>query len=357
MKKSLLLLIIGLFVFFGSLKAQTAIPDPIFEQALIDLGYDTGPPDGYVPTENINTVIELSVFDIGITDLTGIQDFTSLRKLMCFYNYLTSLDVSQNLLLTHLYFYNNQVTSIDVSNNSNLEVLLCGDNNLTSINVLGATNLETISCSENYLSNLDVSDNTHLEILACGDNELSSLSLTDNSHLKHLYVKNNYITNLDISNNSFLEKLWCNNNQLLFLNVQNGINSSFTEFHATGNPNLLCIQVDNVEWAENNWSGFVDPVSNFSTNCVIGINENDFLKFSFNPNPANNLIQIKSSENFTSSNQLAVTVSNSIGMNIEEFPLNHTSITKDISHYPTGLYFFVIRDGGVVLETHRVIIE
>ncbi len=333
---------------------ETAIPDPIFEQALIDLGYDTGTPDGYVPTENINTVTELSVIDIGISDLTGIQDFTNLRKLMCYYNYLTSLDVSQNLLLTHLYFYNNQVSSIDVSNNSYLEVLSCESNHLTNVNVLGATNLETISCSDNNLNHLDVSGNTQLITLACGNNDLTSLLLTYNSHLEHLYAKNNFITSLDISNNSFLERLWCNNNQLSILNVQNGINSSFTEFHATGNPNLWCIQVDNVEWAENNWSEFVDPTANFSADCTVGIDKKNNSIFVIKPNPANDYIHIQTSSVFTTSKQLSVTITNSIGINIEEFPLKQVSISKDISHYPAGLYFFVIRENGVVLETHKI---
>lgn len=50
----------------------TAIPDANFEQALIDLGYDTGSPDGVVPTANVDTIISLYIWAKNISDLTGI---------------------------------------------------------------------------------------------------------------------------------------------------------------------------------------------------------------------------------------------------------------------------------------------
>ena len=53
MKKLLnLFLAIGISSF--SFCQTTVIPDPNFEQALIDLGHDTAPLDGSVPTANIN---------------------------------------------------------------------------------------------------------------------------------------------------------------------------------------------------------------------------------------------------------------------------------------------------------------
>ena len=59
MKKLLLLLLLG-FTIVG-FSHNTAIPDPNFEQALIDLGYDTAPINGSVPTANISGVTNLYV--------------------------------------------------------------------------------------------------------------------------------------------------------------------------------------------------------------------------------------------------------------------------------------------------------
>ena len=58
MKKLLLLLFLG-FTLLGF--SQTLITDPNFEQALIDLGYDTAPINGSVPTANISSVTSLDV--------------------------------------------------------------------------------------------------------------------------------------------------------------------------------------------------------------------------------------------------------------------------------------------------------
>jgi hypothetical protein len=116
-KKLLLLLFLG-FTLLG-FSQNTLIPDPNFEQALIDLAYDTAPINGSVPTANISGVTYLDVFNNNITDLTGIEDFTALTFLSCVLNQLTSLDVSTNTALMYLYCGQNPLTSLDVRNGNN----------------------------------------------------------------------------------------------------------------------------------------------------------------------------------------------------------------------------------------------
>ena len=86
MKTILFILFLG-FTLLG-FSQTTAIPDPNFEQALIDLGYDTAPINGSVPTANISGVTNLNVSDKNISDLTGIEDFTALTNLYCGNNQL-----------------------------------------------------------------------------------------------------------------------------------------------------------------------------------------------------------------------------------------------------------------------------
>ena len=100
MKRFLPLLI--LFTPLFSIGQFTAIPDANFEQALIDLGHDTGAPDGQVVTDSISGVTSLDVNADSISDLTGIEDFAALTELICFGNQLTSLDVTQKKSLTNL---------------------------------------------------------------------------------------------------------------------------------------------------------------------------------------------------------------------------------------------------------------
>ena len=115
---------------WGTCPSTTAIPDANFEQALIDLGYDSGEIDGHVLTANISDVTSLIVNNKNIESLTGIEDFTALTLLWCFNNQITSLDLSANTALNTLYCYTNQLTSLDLSANPTLEYLTCYDNHI-----------------------------------------------------------------------------------------------------------------------------------------------------------------------------------------------------------------------------------
>jgi len=134
MKKLLLILLCLPMIGFG----QTLIPDANFEQALINLGYDTGSPNGSVPTANINTITTLIISNMNISDLTGIEAFIALQTLYCSLNPLTSLDVSQNTALTYLESYDNgSLSSLDVrnGNNTNMVIDVYANGNLTCISV------------------------------------------------------------------------------------------------------------------------------------------------------------------------------------------------------------------------------
>ncbi|SNR38382.1 InlB B-repeat-containing protein [Lutibacter flavus] len=112
---------------------KTYVPDDNFEQALIDLGYDDIL-DDYLKTEIVEAITELNISSKNISELTGIEDFTSLEYFTCEDNQLTSLNLSANTELKQLYCNNNQLTSLDVSN-SILVVLICTDNQLNCIQV------------------------------------------------------------------------------------------------------------------------------------------------------------------------------------------------------------------------------
>ena len=144
----------------------------------------------------------------------------------------------------------NQLTSLDVSQNSALTYLNCYDNQLTS---------------------LDVSQNTALQTLYCYFNQLTSLDVSQNTALIYLYCYSNQLTSLDVSNNTALTDLSCKNNQLTSLDVRNGNNinidhSSYPGFKTENNPNLTCIDVDDVNYSTTNWTD-IDSQHYFSTNC------------------------------------------------------------------------------------------
>jgi hypothetical protein len=96
------LILLGLLIPFISFSQKTYVPDNNFEQKLINLGIDSALDDS-VTTANINTVSTLDVNSQGISDLTGIEDFTALTSLIAYSNNLSSLDLSQNISLTTLF--------------------------------------------------------------------------------------------------------------------------------------------------------------------------------------------------------------------------------------------------------------
>ena len=313
MKKLLSILLI--ITFSNIIIAQTtAIPDPGFEQGLINLGLD-GTIDGSVLTSNIDTVTHLTIQQLSISDLTGIEDFTALTQLLCDVNVITSLDLSQNTALTYLRCWDNQLTKLNVSQNTALTVLLCPHNKLTNLDVTQNTALTEFNCGDNELTNLDLSQNTALTEFECGANEL---------------------TDLDLSQNTALTYFRCNSNELICLNVKNGNNANFTGFLPDSNPNLTCIEVDDSTWSTTNWS-WITAWASFSTNCnnacsTVGINEHNFFNLSIHPNPASSHLTIDAKQNIQEVNIIDLT-----GKTVKAFI--STTNTINVSDLPKGIYF------------------
>tara|TARA_B100001250_G_scaffold275655_3_gene238153 strand:+ start:9103 stop:9678 length:576 start_codon:yes stop_codon:yes gene_type:complete len=83
--------------------------------------------------------------------------------------------------------------------------------------------------------------------------------------LRELYCFNNQITNLDLSNNVNLFEVNCSNNELVSLSIKNGNQTGLWYFIFDNNPDLFCVEVDNVAYAYNNWQ--IESPSVYSTNC------------------------------------------------------------------------------------------
>ncbi|MDG0972551.1 MAG: leucine-rich repeat domain-containing protein [Crocinitomicaceae bacterium] len=272
-----LLLLGALALTINSFAQNVNIPDANFKAYLVG--------NSLINT-NLDTEIQVSEANafggdifcngLNVSDLTGIEAFTALTYLRCFDNQLTSLDVTQNTALTYLDCYNNQLTSLDLTQNTALNYLYCHLNQLTSLDVSQNTDLTELFCSQNQLTSLDVTQNTALTGLFCDNNQLTSLDVSQNTALTYLRCNGNQLTSLDVTQNTALTNLLCDNNQLICLNVKNGNNANFTIFSATVNPNLTCIEVDDVAYSTTNWTN-IDPQTSFSTACAnpcaLGLNE------------------------------------------------------------------------------------
>ena len=139
MKKLLIILFMPL-ISMAQLQ-QTYVPDDNFEAALEYMGIGNGiPNDDYVDTYNISDIFSLYISFQDISDLTGIEDFLSLRSLHVQGNQLTNIDLSNNTDLKILYVDGNQLTQLDISNNLLIELLHVFNNpGLECINVYDIT--------------------------------------------------------------------------------------------------------------------------------------------------------------------------------------------------------------------------
>ena len=292
----------------------TQIPDNNFEQALIDLGYDSTL-NTFVTTSRIENITSLSVTNREISNLTGIESFTALESLNASNNNLTTLDLSQNTNLQGVYLTNNSLTSLDITALNNLEILYCGNN---------------------LLVDLDTSQNESLQQLFCNTNALSSLDLTENIDLETLICSVNNITELDVSQNPILNAIYCAENNLSLLNLKNGNNESIANMIATENPNLTCISIDDGFSPPSDGSWQKDAGATYNSSCSLG-NE-DFIwsdSVTIYPNPTKGFVNLKSKNNIEK-----IVIYSIEGKKIKTY---YNKSTIDLSNLKFGTYFVEIK--------------
>src|SRR5699024_9944408 len=110
-------------------------------------------------------------FEFGPIDvLTGIEAFTNLQYLNVRYNNLTTLDLTNNIMLDTLLTEYNKMTTLDIGNNDNLKILICDNNQIDSLNLTNASNLDYVYCRENELTYLDLRNNGSMILIQANYN-------------------------------------------------------------------------------------------------------------------------------------------------------------------------------------------
>jgi len=256
------------------------IPDSSFEAILVDQGIDT---DGVINQKMLAKdaaqvdVLELSYSsDRVIGDLTGIEGFVNLKKLIATQHNIENIDLSSNTILDTLYLAGNYISSIDISLNTNLLLLDVRSNQLNSIVGLAKAtrlkdlnlsfndmqeliiqneSLETLLASHNLIHTIDTREAKSLKNILLTSNELVTIDLSSNTLLETLLISDNKIQNIDIELNTGLTHLYISSNSLTDLDVGN--NQKLVDLKVDRNPNLNCIKtqgsqnIPNVSISEN----------------------------------------------------------------------------------------------------------
>ncbi|MBX2826803.1 MAG: T9SS type A sorting domain-containing protein [Flavobacteriaceae bacterium] len=312
MKKILLFFLLFPVVCWGQ---YTQIPDGVFEQYLINLGIDTeGIHDGQVLTDDIDHITSLQMspvfpeVDPLIQDLTGIEDFVSLESLR---------------------FGSNAVVNVDLSQNTQLKTLVCKFNALESLDVSNNLLLEAIDAA-NCLPGLCPNTNT-----------FTSIDLSANVNLESVFIPRSHLTTIDLSNNPNIDQIFLLDSQdLQSIIVDNGNNLAIEIFRVTNVPSLVCIQVDDPAAATagdtfpyDQWE--IDDGVIFSDDCSLGTNEYLLKNSLVSPNPTNGSIEIS----LPSGVQLK-------GWSILDLQgrelLSGEAETASLTKLPSGIYLLVV---------------
>jgi len=256
---------------------STNFPDANFRNYLLSVFTS-----GVITDADINNARSLSIENLNIASLDGIEYFTNLQYLYVGGNKLTSLDLTSNRKLIIVFCEYNELTSLDVSgltlleklrphNNTNLSsitglydlvslqllnVAYCGfsqinvsllnkleyfdisyntsltrlnchswnyfDNKLISINVEGCTNLQDLDFngSPDLTTIEGLSTLTSLTSIDIGGTAITSLDATPLTNLQVLECENSQLTELDITGLSALTTLRCENTSITELDLK-----------------------------------------------------------------------------------------------------------------------------------------
>lgn len=322
---------------------------------------------------NISGLAKLKALNCSKNDITNLNlnGCTQLNRLICGENKLEALDVTSNTGLVsimattnriqtidvtninglnYLWVNENQLTSLDVTKNSELRILSCGSNKLEELDVSQNQKLSTLACSANEnLSVLNVSNNPKLGALSCSGSNLSELDLSSNPELRLLYCNNNKIMRLDLSANPILKEVYCSNNDLHSLLLNNGNTENMQQVKGYNNPNLSCVQVDNVAAVENKTGWDFDSTVQFSEHCATASMDDVHYSKSvlIYPNPAFDLVKIFVVNN----NFKECSIYNVLGEHI--FTSKNALIS--LSNMATGVYFLRIKSLDNKTATKRIV--
>lgn len=336
------------------------IPDPAFKAKLLELSDLNRNADGEIQyTEARNFTIPLFLVNDGIKDMTGIEAFISLPELNinvneikhldvstvplvtlhCAVNQLETLIVGTNSKLTHLTADNNRLQTLDLSGLSRLHEARLSHNRLTSLQV-SSPGLMTLDISYNEFESYDPSWRPGMNLLI-QHNRLTSLVLAPGG-MNILNCSDNLIVSLDVSHMGNLSNLDASNNNLTSLDISG---PPLRTFQGIGNPELSCIEVNDVAYAEANWRDNVDPGVQFSTECEapaarVAPNQTESSgKLAVWPNPSGGKFNIDSSEEVGAVRILDVSgelMTESVGREV------------DISDFQSGTYYMKVQQGTKV---------
>lgn len=303
----------------------TLIPDPSFEQKLIDLNIDSdGMVNGQVLTSDIEIITFLDVNSSNINDLTGIEDFTALETLEIAFNNIEILNLSNNQLLETLIAIHNPLNEINLTNCALLNYIWLGNFDETTPNFATFTTI-------------DLSTNISLETFECFQcSALETINFESNINLKEINITS-------VPDGANLN--------LTSINLKNGNNTNINTLFIFDAPNLICVQVDDATTANNNETPYdnwtIIPQIQYTEDCYLSSTAFEFSKLNMFPNPVNDILNIDTEKTISK-----IAFLNTFGVVV--FEKYYPAKSFDLSHLKPGIYFIKIQIGKYI-STKKIV--
>ena len=179
--------------------AEEWIPDPNLRKAVRE---EIGVPEGVPITEvDIAKVVSLNAASMDITDLTGLERFLNLEKLLAYHNHIQDLRPLAGLTnLGDLHLSHNTIQDLHpLAGLTNLTALTLSYNTISDVSPLaGLVNLERLELWGNQIKDISpLASLIRLKTLLLNDNQIEDISpLVALTGLKKLSVGNNWIVDL-----------------------------------------------------------------------------------------------------------------------------------------------------------------
>jgi hypothetical protein len=263
---------------------------------------------------------------------------------------LTALDITKNVALETLMLIDSKIIDLDLSNNTVLREFRCSGNQLTSLDISKNTDLQALVCARNQLTGLDVSKNTALERFDCSDNQLDILDVSHNTELELFWCWNNRLTSLAVSNLTMLKDFICHSNLLAELDLSQ--NTALTWINISDMPTLkqVCVWVTPFPPNGVGIDKTGSPNVYFTTECTIGVEEQENDMISIYPNPAGETLTVETER--LAHYFIEITSLNCQLMYSTEMYGSTRQI--DLSSFEKGVYLITIRSEDFV-TTRKII--
>lgn len=225
------------------------------------------------PIEGISTlqVLILGENPISSINLDKLGELTDLRL---YGTNISEIDLSKTPKLESLYLQRTKVSKVDLTPLQSLDQALINNcSNLSEIKASNLPSLTRLDAVKGNLTSFEISDCPSLRELHLNSNKLTSIKLNNLNMLMRLNVYDNKLTSIEVSNLPLLMWLFVFDNQISSIDLSANValrefrasNNPLTEVNLSTNENLVGLELENMSKMKtlNIKNGYYDEYSEY----------------------------------------------------------------------------------------------